>query len=461
MRCSSMKFIISGMLIGLLFAHIEAIVGYEAIGEPSAVLDIKFNPTSIRSGTSFAATITGTDITDETYVDLRFRMPGSGVDQLALNWQRGASANHDIPEGTALGFWLITGIRAHKTEDDHGADFVPLTATLTVEQFPKLIATVAGDGRADFRGDGGAAKLASFSFPGSVAVDGSGNLYIADLRNQRIRKITKDGIITTVAGNGQAGFSGDGGLAVRASINLMGAIWTQYTGGVAVDSIGNVYIADTNNNRVRRVTPDGMIATIAGNGTRGFSGDGGSARQAALAGPGAIAFDALGNMFIADTGNNAIRKVKQDGTISTYVSSGIVWPIGVTVDLTGNLYIAARDGLAKMSPAGEVAAVQGDWAVPRGLAADPAGNVYVADSHNQRIKKVSPDGNVSTLAGIGEPGGPFDEGSPPGYSGDGGPAVNAALGYPLGVAVDAFGNLYIADGYNNRVRKIGSSLSFH
>jgi sugar lactone lactonase YvrE len=421
-------------------------------------IDINFNPTSVRPSSSFAATISTINFTDQIYFDVRFRMPGSGVDQVALNWQRGASAIHDVPADAAAGFWLITGIRAHETEDDHEADFVPLAATLTVEQFPELMMTVAGDGRADFRGDGGSATLASLSFPGSVAVDGSGNLYIADLRNQRIRKLTRDGIITTVAGNGQTGFSGDGGLAVRASLNLMGAIWTQYTGSVAVDSAGNIYIADTNNNRIRRVTPNGVIATFAGSGTRGFSGDGGSALQAALAGPGAIAFDSLGNMFIADTGNNAIRKVKPDGTISTYVSGQrIVWPVGVAVDTAGNIYIAAGpDGLVKMSPAGELAALQGDWAVPWGLAADPAGNVYIADSHNQRIKKVSADGNVSTLAGIGELDDPHWEVVPPGYSGDGGLAVNAALGFPLGVAVDGFGSLYIADTWNNRIRKIGA-----
>jgi NHL repeat len=316
-----------------------------------------------------------------------------------------------------------------------------------------IIFTMAGNGLAGFGGDGALATKAMLNFPGGVAVDGSGNVYVADLRNQRIRKVGVDGIITTVAGNGQASFSGDGGPAIAAALNLMGPVWTTYTGGVAVDRSGNIYIADTNNNRVRKVGLSGVITTVAGSGERDSFGDDGPAVLAALAGPGSVAIDSGGNLFIADTGNNAIRKVSAEGNISTVVSN-VLSPVSVALDPAGNIYAASNaDRVVKVGPDGQPVDVGTGWYGPWGLAADREGNVYVANSLNQRIDRISPDGSVTTVAGrIGILG--LQGYMQPGFSGDGEASSNAAFAFPLGVALDNEGNLYVADAGNNRIRKI-------
>ena len=226
---------------------------------------------------------------------------------------------------------------------------------------------MAGNGGFRFRGDGGPATSASLNEPAGVAVDPAGNLYIADQFNDRVRKVSPGGIITTVAGNGDLGFSGDGGPAVNASLAR--------PTGVAVDAAGNLYIADQLNHRIRKVDTGGVITTVAGSGAAGidgggFSGDGGPATSASLAFPGDVVVDA-------------------------------------------------------------------------------AGNLYIADTYNQRVRKVSPDGIITTMAGSGPTG--FDAG---GFSSDGGPATSARLNNPLGVAMDAAGNLYIADQFNERIRKV-------
>ena len=187
-----------------------------------------------------------------------------------------------------------------------GTNFAGSTAAL--EQI-SIIFPVAGTGIAGFGGDGGQAKLAMLNQPEGVAVDASGNLYIADTDNNRIRKVSPNGIITTVAGNGIAGFGGDNGPASQAQLN--------HPEGVAVDASGNLYIADTGNNRIRKVSPNGIITTVAGTGIAGFSGDGGPATQAQLNQPEGVAVDASGNLFIADTDNDRIREVRTDGVIVT------------------------------------------------------------------------------------------------------------------------------------------------
>ena len=314
-----------------------------------------------------------------------------------------------------------------------------------------VIFTIAGNGSAGFSGDNGLALQATFNSPGALAVDTAGDVYVTDLQNQRIRKISVDGIITTVAGNGQSSFGGDGGPAVAAALNLMGPAGSPYISGVAVDGAGNIYIADVGNNRVRKVI-NGIITTVAGNGERGSSGDGGPAVQAALAGPAAVALDASGNLFIADTGNNSVRKVTADGIIST-VLTGIPDPVGIALDATGNIYVSSTaNRVMKSGPSGSVEQIGTGWNVPWGLALDKDGTVYVADSHTQRVKKVGPDGSVTTVAGIGAA--DIFGDVQPGYSGDGGPPSNAALAGPLGVALDGAGNLYVADTGNSRIRKI-------
>lgn len=193
------------------------------------------------------------------------------------------------------------------------------------------ITTVAGNGVAGFSGDGGAGTGASIDDPSGLATDTAGNLYIADTDNHRIRKVSPGGVITTVAGNGVEAFAGDGGPATTASL--------AYPSGVTVDSTGNLYIGDTGNNRIRKVSASGMISTIAGNGIAAFSGDGGFATSASLDDPRGVAMDAAGSLYIADNRNHRIRKVSPGGVIST-VAAGLLFPNGVTLDAAGNLYIA-------------------------------------------------------------------------------------------------------------------------
>ena len=177
-----------------------------------------------------------------------------------------------------------------------------------------LITTVAGNGITGFSGDGGPAASASLALPQGVAVDASGGIYIADTGNHRIRKVDLTGVITTIAGNGAAGYSGDYGPAMSASLNS--------PEGVAVDSSGNIFIADTGNSRIRKINVSGAIETVAGNGTRAYSGDGGPAISASLNSPQAIAADASGNVYIADTGNHRIRKMDASGLITTIAGNG-------------------------------------------------------------------------------------------------------------------------------------------
>jgi sugar lactone lactonase YvrE len=254
------------------------------------------------------------------------------------------------------------------------------------------------------------------NYPTGVAVDAAGNLFIADEANNRVRKVNPGGVISTVAGNGTQGYSGDGGPATSAEL--------YYPYGVAVDTAGNLFIADEGNNRIRMVTPGGVISTVAGNGIFGFSGhngDGGPATSAMLAAPEDVAVDTAGNLFIADTWSNSVRKVTPGGVISTVAGNG-----------TGGY---SGDG----GPA-----TSAILAAPEDVAVDTAGNLFIADDGNQRIRMVTPGGVISTVAGNGTGG----------YSGDGGPATSAELYYPSGVAVDTAGNLFIADFDNQRVRMV-------
>jgi sugar lactone lactonase YvrE len=329
--------------------------------------------------------------------------------------------------------------------------------------------TVAGNGQRAYSGDGGPATAASLYLPSGVALDAAGDLYIADRCNHRIRKVTAGGTITTAAGNGVQGYSGDGGPATAASLD--------YPWGVAVDSGGNLYIADTDNNRLRKVAPGGTITTVAGNGVAKYSGDGGPATAASLNYPRGVAVDAAGNLYIADSNNRRIRKVPPGGTISTAAGNGVGgysgdggpataasldWPYGVAVDSAGNLYIAdfSNHRIRKVTPAGTITTAAGNGqsgssgdggpataaslSGPWGVAVDSAGTLYIADWWNVRIRKVTPGETITTVAGSGVQG----------YSGDGGPATAASLGGPAGVVVDAAGNLYIADTINDRIRKV-------
>ncbi|HEY7392086.1 MAG TPA: hypothetical protein VH640_26445, partial [Bryobacteraceae bacterium] len=269
------------------------------------------------------------------------------------------------------------------------------------------ITTVAGGGSAI--GDGGPATGAQI-FPGGAAVDSAGNLYFA--QGATIRKVNPAGIISTIAGSGNIAYGGDGGPATAAGFNAS---------GVAVDGAGNLYIADSLNSRIRKISPSGIISTVAGNGLPGFSGDGGPATSASLYLPQGLAADNAGNLYFAD--NSRIRKVDTTGIITTVAGNGS--PIGL----------------------GEGAPATSTGMVPVWVAVDSAGNLYVVDDATNRIRKVTTGGAITTVAGNGMAG----------FSGDGGPATSASLNAPSSVAVDSAGNIYIADLNNNRIRKVTSS----
>ena len=336
-----------------------------------------------------------------------------------------------------------------------------------------IITTVAGSEGYWFYGDGGAATNAELTFPSGVAVDATGNLFIADSGNNRIRKVGTNGIINTVAGNGTSDYSGDGGAATNAGISAS---------GVVVDATGNLFIADLDSNRIRKVGTNGIINTVAGNGTNGYSGDGGAAINAKLNQPWGVAVDGTGNLFIADSGNNRIRKVDINGIITTVAGNGtgdyfgdggaatnaeLYNPVGAAVDATGNLFIA-DDGngrIRKVGIKGIIATVAGSGSGDylgdggaatnagigaSGVVVDATGNLFIADSENNRIRKVDSHGIITTVAGIGNV---YIVGT---FSGDGGAATNAELYNPVGVAVDGTGNLFIADQDNQRIRKVAS-----
>ena len=332
-----------------------------------------------------------------------------------------------------------------------------------------LFSAAAGNGVESYSGDSGSAPVAQLNQPGSVAIDPAGNLYIADALNHRVRKVSASGVITTIAGTGVAGYSGDGGQAVNAQ--LSGPM------GVAADGYGDVFIADTGNNRIRKVTSDGTMYTVAGNGNAGFLGDGGLAPFAAIHSPQGVAVDAAGNIYIADTGNQRVRMATPTLTIQTIGGNGrpgysgdggpgvnaqLNSPAAVAVDGAGNVYVADRDnGRVRMiAPSGTITTVAGSasttgigdggpagsasLSAPQGVTVDGAGDIFVADSGHNRIREVFPNGTIVTVAGNGTCC----------YSGDGNPAASAQLNGPTGLALDGQGNLYVADAVNAAVRGI-------
>ncbi len=331
--------------------------------------------------------------------------------------------------------------------------------------------TVAGNGTVGFSGDSGAATQAQLDSPVGLALDGAGTLYIADEVNQRLREVAKaTQDIITVAGNGTAGYSGDNAAGTSAELNN--------PMGVTVDSAGNFYIADSANNVIRKVTPGDQISTVAGSNAlgAGFSGDTGAPLSAQLNGPSAVALDAAGNLYIADTGNNRIRKVNfATNVITTVAGSGgttysgdglpatdaaLNAPRGLAFDAAGNLYIAdsGNQAVRMVSAATQIIstfagtgvlgfsgdggqATKAQLNYPLGVALDSAGNLYIADSQNFRIRKVV-SGTITTIAGTGQPG----------YGGDGLYSTSSLFTFPASVLVDPSGNVYVGDTGNNVVR---------
>lgn len=339
---------------------------------------------------------------------------------------------------------------------------------------PYFITTVAGDNTPGFSGDTGAASQAQLDNPTGVAVDGAGTLYIVDQINNRVREVSKQ-IINTTAGSGTFGYSGDGAAGTSAQLGRPLS--------VTVDSSGNFYISDSGNNVIRKVARNDVITTFAGNQGIGgnFGGDGNLATGAALSAPAGLALDSAGNLYFADSGNNRIRKVAaSNGYISTVAGAGgstytgdgglatlatISHPLGVAVDSQGNIYIAdTGNNVIRKVSGGKITTIVGTGTPafsgdggpasmatldhPSGITLDSAGNLYIADTYNSRIRVVI-NGTIYTIAGTGR----F------GYGGDGGYALGGWLNFPTSLAVDSSGNIFIADTQNNVIREISLTLA--
>jgi sugar lactone lactonase YvrE len=312
------------------------------------------------------------------------------------------------------------------------------------------LALVAGNGLAGFSGDGGPATSASLNQPAGLAVDRNGNLFIADVLNARIRRVDRNGIITTVAGNGAFGYSGDGGLATSASIGYFnddtlstrGHTPAQYAGGIALDNEGNLYIADSRF-RVRKVGPDRIITTVAGGGSSGE--DGGPATQAAIFTPNAVAVDASGNLFIGSSCCGPIRKVDTGGII-TSIPGTEGFQLALAFDSSGNLYYSDFSRVIRVPQSGTPVTAASNLDFPFGIALDSIGNLFVTEDFGERVRKIDLSGNAVIAAGTGLPN----------FFGDGGPATGAGLSSPTAVAVDPKGIVAIADFNNQRIRRIDS-----
>lgn len=336
----------------------------------------------------------------------------------------------------------------------------------------QTISTKVGNGAANYSGDGGQAILSSITSPIGILIDSINNLYVSDFGNNVIRKVNSSGIITTIAGTGALGYSGDGGPATLAEF--------QGPAGLVSDKYGNIYIADEYNNTIRKINTAGVISTIAGTGLSGYSGDGGPAALAELNYPWGLAIDAAGNLYVADQSNNCIRKINTSGIITTIAGNGTAGFSGdgglatlaeinqsssVAVDIAGNIYISemvdnrirkintsgiintiAGNGIAGFSGDGG-AAISAQLHYPVGLHIDNSGNLYVNDYLNYRIRKINSAGIISTVTGNGTSG----------YSGDNGLASLAQISGSWATTTDASGNLYLSDFHNNRIRSICSA----
>jgi len=390
--------------------------------------------------------------TDGTGSAASFNSPlGVAVD-LAGNVYVADTGNHKIRKITAAGVVTTlagSGIRAFADGSGTAASFynpwdlaVDTTGNVYVaDESNNLIRKITPIGVVT--------SLARVTLPMGVAVDLSGNVYAIGAVSNTIQKITATGAVSTLAGSGAVG-SVDG-TGTAASFNS--------PRGLAVDYGGNVYVADTNNSKIRKITPTGQVTTLAGSGYLGLVDGTGTAAR--FYNPRCLAVDAVGNMYVSDSGNNLIRKITVAGVVTTFdtvKATSFYRPAAVTLDATGNLYVADNynNSIRKITVAGEVTTLAGSGAAgaadgtgieasfnfPNGLAVDSGGNVYVADTGNHKIRKITAAGQVTTLAGSGLQGAANGMG------------ILASFYYPYGIAVDSDGNVYVADTYNDKIRKI-------
>lgn len=328
-----------------------------------------------------------------------------------------------------------------------------------------MVSTLAGSGA--FGSTNGIGTNASFYDPTGVAVDASGNVYVTDFDNNQIRKISPAGVVSLFAGSTifVAGISAPGSNDGTGAMASFSNPW-----GIAIDASGNSYIGDSGNCIIRKINPGGTVSTIAGN-VLGAGSANGMGLKASFYSPSGVAVDLSGNIYVADDGNNQIRKINPDGVVSTLAGSGETGsvngtgssasfnsPVGVTVDKAGNIYVAdfGNNEIRKVSPAGQVSTFAGNtvhgsadgtgssasFFEPTGVAVDASGNIYVSDDGNEKIRKISPAGVVSAIAGNGTIGSANGLGS------------QASFHFPLGIAVDASGNIYVSDAGNEMIRKI-------
>jgi sugar lactone lactonase YvrE len=352
----------------------------------------------------------------------------------------GSTSGYTDGTGTAAKFYYPNGVAVDSAGNVYVADLINLRIRKVTPA--GVVTTLAGSESGYADGTGTAAK---FSGPYGVAVDSAGNVYVADRNNCRIRKVTPAGVVTTLAGS-TSGYTDGTGTAAR--------FWDP--SGVVVDSAGNVYVADTANHRIRKVTPAGVVTTLAGGSESGYTNGTGTAAK--FKSPRGVSIDGAGNVYVADTGNAQIRKITTGGVVTMFGTTLFTSLRSVAVDSAGNVYVAetGMHRIRKVTPAGVVTTLAGDGTAgyadgtgtavkfnyPYGVAVDSVGNVYVADFYNFRIRKVTPAGVVTTLAG-----------SSSGYADGTGTA--AQFRGPSGVAVDSAGTLYVTD--NNRIRKVTSA----
>ncbi|MCD0489495.1 YDG domain-containing protein [Pedobacter sp. MC2016-14] len=437
-----------------------------------------FSPAAVIAGTT--VTINGTGLTGATAVSFGGTAATSFtvVSDTQITAVAGAGTSGSVSittpngTGTQAGFAFLVAPNISFTSSSQTFNTgSAITAFAPANSGGAVPATVYGQvstltGSGSQGSANGTATAASFYYPFGVATDASGNVYVADTYNHLIRKISPAGVVSTLAGNVSGG-SADG-TGTAASFN--------YPSGVATDASGNVYVADQNNNLIRKISPAGVVSRLAGNSLGSANGTG---TAASFNYPFGVATDAAGNVYVGDYANNLVRKISPAGVVSTLAGSGsygsangtgtatsFYYPKGVATDASGNVYVAdqVNNLIRKISPAGVVSTLAGSGSIgrangpgtaarfyyPYGVATDAAGNVYVADTYNNLIRKISPTGVVSTLAGSSSQGSANGTGTA------------ASFTYPIGVATDAAGNVYVADYGNNLVRKIvatGYSIS--